>query len=69
MRSFLRYPNLTFFFTEFKNVWKECEFWRKKLKKANFFKNKKAFKIDDVDVNKMLVSKEESYVKKMHLNI
>ena len=69
MRSLLRYPNLTFFFTEFKNVWKECVFWRKKLKKGNFYKNKKAFKIDNVDVNKMLVSKVESMVKKIHLNI
>ena len=64
MRSLLRYPNLTFFFTKFKNVWKEFVFWSKKLKKDNFYKNKKAFKIDDVDVNKMLVSKVESMVEK-----
>ena len=36
----------------------------KKSRKGNFYKNKKAFKIDDIDVNKILVSKEESYGKK-----
>ena len=33
----------------------------KKLKKSNFYKNKKVIKIDDIDVNKILVSKEENY--------
>ena len=33
----------------------------KKLKKSDFYKNKKVTKIDDVDVNKILVSKEELY--------
>ena len=33
----------------------------KKLKKSNFYKNKKVIKIDDIDVNKILVSKEEPY--------
>ena len=41
----------------------------KKIKKSNFYKNKKIFKIYDIDVNKILVSKEESYGKKIHLNI
>ena len=31
------------------------------IKKSDFYKNKKAFQIDDVGVNKMLVSKNESY--------
>ena len=31
----------------------------KKFKKSNFYKNKKVIKIDDIDVNKILVSKEE----------
>ena len=30
-------------------------------KKSNFYKNKNAFQIDDVDVNKILVSKKEPY--------
>ena len=33
----------------------------KKIKKSDFYKNKKVAKIDDVDVNKILVSKEEPY--------
>ena len=31
------------------------------IKKSDFYKNKKAFQIYDVGVNKMLVSKKESY--------
>ena len=33
----------------------------KKISKINFYKNKKIFKIDDVNVNKILVSKKGSY--------
>ena len=33
----------------------------KKIKKSNFYKNKKLFKIDDIDVDKILVSKREPY--------
>ena len=33
----------------------------KKIKKSDFYKNKKIAKIDDVDVNKILVSTEELY--------
>ena len=32
-----------------------------KIKKSDFYKNKKAFQIDDIDVNKRLVSKIEPY--------
>ena len=32
-----------------------------KIEKSDFYKNKKITKIDDIDVNKMLVSKKESY--------
>ena len=35
----------------------------KKLKKSEFYKNKKIFNIDDIDVNKILVSKKEPYGK------
>ena len=31
----------------------------KKISKINFFKKNKIFKIDDIDVNKILVSKKE----------
>ena len=34
---------------------------KKKNQKSDFYKNKKAFQIDDVDVNKILVSKKEPY--------
>ena len=37
-------------------------------KKSGFYKNKKVTKIDDIDVNKILVSKEEPYCTKIHLN-
>ena len=40
---------------------KNINFGEKKIKKSDFYKNKKAFKIDDIDVNKILVSKEEPY--------
>ena len=33
----------------------------KKINKSNFYKNKKLFKIEDIDINKILVSKKESY--------
>ena len=37
---------------------------KKKNQKSDFYKNKKAFQIDDVDVNEMLVSKKEPCVTK-----
>ena len=33
----------------------------KKIKKSDFYKNKKVIKIDDIGFNKILVSKEEPY--------
>ena len=40
---------------------KSINFKDKKNQKGNFYKNKKTFKIDDTDINKILVSKKESY--------
>ena len=40
---------------------KNVNFGDKKIKKSDFYKNKKVTKIDDIDVNKILVSKEEPY--------
>ena len=40
---------------------KNINFGDKKLKKSNFYKNKKVTKIDEIDVNQILVSKEEAY--------
>ena len=33
----------------------------KKIKKNDFYKNKKLTKIDDIDVNKIFVSEKEAY--------
>ena len=35
----------------------------KKILKSEFYKNKNMFNIDDIDVNKILVSKKETYAK------
>ena len=43
---------------------KNMNFDNIKIKKDNFYKNKKAFKIGDINVNKILVSIEEPYGKK-----
>ena len=40
---------------------KSINFEDKKINKSVFYKNKKLFNIHDIDVNKILVSKEESY--------
>ena len=40
---------------------KNVNFDSKKSKKSDFYKNKEVTKIDDIDVNKMLSSKEEPY--------
>ena len=48
---------------------KNINFDDEKIKKSEFYQ-KKAFQIDDVDVNKILVSKKELFgiVQRMHLN-
>ena len=40
---------------------KSVNFEDKKIKKCYSYKNKKLFKIDDRDANKMLLSKKEPY--------
>ena len=40
---------------------KNVNFGDKKITKSDFYKNKKVTKIDDIDVNKILVCKEEPY--------
>ena len=70
---FTRHPNyckknLLFSPTKYKNEWKEHNFqwWKdlKKKKKSTFYKNKKLFKIDDIDVDKILISKKDVHGKK-----
>ena len=43
---------------------KNTNFGDKKNQKSDFYKNKKVTRTDDIDANKILVSKEESYGKK-----
>ena len=40
---------------------KNMNFDNKKIRKSDFYRNKKITKTDDIDVNKILVSKKESY--------
>ena len=47
---------------------KNVNFGDKKNQKSDFYKNKKVTRIDDIDANKILVSKEEPYSAKVHLN-
>ena len=66
MWSLLRHPNYylkkkLFFLIQYTDEWKEGELWWQKIQKSNFYKNKKVIKIDSIDVNKILVSKEEPY--------
>ena len=42
---------------------KNINFDDKKIKNTEFYKNKEVFQIDDIDVNKILVSKKEPYGK------
>ena len=46
---------------------KNLNFDDKKINKSNFYKNNKLFNIHDLDVNKILVSKKESYGQKISL--
>ena len=40
---------------------KSIKFDNNKIEKSDFYKNKKIFNIDDIDVNKILVSKKAPY--------
>ena len=45
---------------------KSINFDDKKTNKSNFYKNKKLLNLNDLDANKILVSKKESYGTKFH---
>ena len=47
---------------------KSISFDDKKIYKSNFYKNKKLFNLNDIDVNKILVSKKNHMVQTIHLN-
>ena len=55
------------FFNGYKNERKEHKFWRQGNQKKNFYKNKKVFQTDNIDVNKILVSKKGTYGTKKSL--
>ena len=62
------YKKIFYFFSllyvRMNNEWKEHKFWQQKYQKSDFYnKNIKIFNIDDIDVNKILVSKKEQYGK------
>ena len=61
---------LLFFFIVYKNERKEYKFWQQKYQKKTrlYNKNKKISNIDDIDVNKILVSKKEQYGKHNSFN-
>ena len=40
---------------------RSINFDNKKIEKSDFYKKQKIFNIDDIDVNKILVSKKEQY--------
>ena len=46
---------------------KNINFDDKKIKKSDFYKNKKVNRIDDIDLNKILISKKEPYGNKNSL--
>ena len=55
--SFLKDVDYKVFFYNFANL-------NDNINQSNFYKNKKIFMIDDIDVNEILVSKTETYGKK-----
>ena len=52
----------------YKNKWKEHKFRWKKSQKSIFYKNKRIYSIDDIDVNNILVSKKKPFRTKIRLN-
>ena len=61
--AFHNRSNCDHFFTEYKNEHKVRNLWLQKTLKNYFYKNKKAFQIDDIDANKILFSKKGPYGK------
>ena len=57
------------FLNQYKNELRESvNFGNKNIKKTKFYKSKKSFKINDIDANKILVSKKNHIVQKIYLN-
>ena len=65
IRQLNYYKNFfTFFSPRIRVSGKNISFNDKKINKSNFYKNKKPSKIDEINVDKIQVSKRESYGKK-----
>ena len=47
---------------------KNINFDDENMNKSSLYKNRKIFNIFNIDVNKILISKNEPYGKKVHLN-
>ena len=60
---------VTFFYLSIRMSGKSINVGGKKIKKSNFYKNKKIFQIDNIDGNKILISEKESCAEKSQLNI
>ena len=60
---------VTFFYLSIRMNGKSINVGGKKIKKSNFYKNKKIFKIDNIDGNKILISEKEPCAEKSQLNI
>ena len=65
-KSFIRHPNyykknITFFLTSRRMSEVSIDFDDKRINKNNIYKNKKLFKTEDIEVNKILVSNKESH--------
>ena len=48
--------------------WKNTNFDEKTIKTSEFYRNKKITSIDDIDVNKILVSKKNHVAQRIYLN-
>ena len=60
---------VTFFYLSIRMNGKSINVGGKKIKKSNFYKNKKICKIDNIDGNKILISEKEPCAEKSQLNI
>ena len=57
----LLFKKLSYFSTGIRMRGKNINLEDKKIKKSYFYKNKKVLKVDEIDINKILVSKKEPY--------
>ena len=61
------HKKIHFFSSNIRMSGKNINFDDIKISKSNFYRNKKLFNIDDIDINRILISKKEPYGKKISL--